>query len=131
MPAEIMKSDPALGATWKDIPGVSGELHYGRSPRFHQQAQAQEWTAAWSEIAAPVLVLYGEYDWFEDVDAAQTVVRVVNRGGSNRATLKVIPRMDHHFSQFPTAESAFHEKGGTVNEEPAVREMLAWLRQIR
>jgi dienelactone hydrolase len=129
-PAEIARTDAALGDVWSDIPGVDGALHYGRSPVFHQQAQAQDWTAAWASIEAPVLVLYGEYDWFEDVAGAETILRVVNHGAEKRGVLEIIPRMDHHFAEYPSPEAAFHEQGGSVNEAPAVQEMLAWLERI-
>lgn len=129
-PEEIRRDDPALGAVWNDIVGVEGDLQYGRPPTFHQQAQQQDWTAAWSGVAAPVLVLYGEHDWFEDVDSAGTVVRVVNARGAQRAVLKVIPQMDHHFSRFPTPEAAFRETGGVASETPVVQEIVDWLRGL-
>jgi dienelactone hydrolase len=130
-PAQIRSEDPALGAVWNDIVGTEGELQYGRPAAFHQQAQRQDWTAAWAEVTSPVLVLYGEHDWFEDVEAARTVVRVVNGHGPERARLEVVPRMDHHFSLYATPEDAFRERGGTVDERPAVEPMLAWLRERR
>jgi pimeloyl-ACP methyl ester carboxylesterase len=129
-PARIRAEAPGLGAVWGDIVGTEGELQYGRPPAFHQQAQRQDWTAAWAAVAAPVLVVYGEHDWFEDVDAARTVVRVVNGGGSERARLVVVPRMDHHFTLFATPQDAFRGKGGTVDEGPAVEPMLQWLRGL-
>ena len=129
-PPEIAAQNAALGAVWKDIVGTSADGHYGRPFSFHQQAHLQDWSRAWAAITAPVLVLYGEYDWFEDADAAQTIVRIVNRRSPGRATFALIPRMDHHFSQFPTPEAAFREQGGTVNETPAVEHMLAWLKQL-
>jgi pimeloyl-ACP methyl ester carboxylesterase len=128
-PAQIRAEDPELGAVWSDIVGTEGELQYGRPAAFHQQAQRQDWTAAWEAVAAPVLVVYGEHDWFEDPDAARTVVRVVNAGGAERARLVVVPRMDHHFSLYPTPQDAFRETGGRVDEGPAVEPMLAWLRE--
>jgi hypothetical protein len=81
-------------------------------------------------IVAPVLVLHGEYDWFEDVESARGVVRVVNSRKPERTALEVIPRMDHHFTQFPTPEAAYREAGGVVNETLAVEPMLAWLRRL-
>jgi dienelactone hydrolase len=129
-PAQIRAADPTLGSVWSDLVGTSGDLHFGRPVQFHQQAQQQDWAGAWARTTAPVLVLYGEYDWFEDVDAAQGIVRVVNRRGAERAVLKIIPRMDHHFSQYASMEGAFREAGGIVNEGPAVQEMLEWLRRF-
>jgi dienelactone hydrolase len=129
-PAQIRAEDVALGAVWADIVGTEGELQYGRPAAFHQQAQRQDWSAAWAAVKAPVLVAYGEYDWFEDVEAARTVVRVVNGSGPERARLLVVPRMDHHFSLFATPQDAFAERGGTVDESPAVAPMLEWLRGL-
>ena len=130
-PAQIRAEDAELGAVWTDIVGTEGELQYGRPAAFHQQAQRQDWSAAWAEATAPVLVVYGEHDWFEDVDAARTVVRVVNARGPERARLVVVPRMDHHFVLYPSPQDAFRESGGTVDEGPAVEPMLAWLRQLK
>jgi dienelactone hydrolase len=129
-PAQIRAEDPDLGAVWADIVGTEGELHYGRPVAFHQQAQRQDWTAAWAAVTAPVLVVYGEYDWFEDVEAARTVVRVVNGAGPQHARLVVVPRMDHHFRLFATPQDAFRERGGRVDEGPAAEPMLEWLRGL-
>jgi dienelactone hydrolase len=129
-PAQIRAQDPELGTVWGEIVGTEGDLQYGRAPAFHQQAQRQDWSAAWADVDAPVLVLYGEYDWFEDVEAARTVVRIVNGRRAGRASLEVIPRMDHHFSRFASREAAFREAGGVVSDALAVAPMLAWLRQL-
>jgi dienelactone hydrolase len=130
-PAQIRSEDAKLGEVWTDIVGTSkDDLQYGRPAAFHQQAQQKDWTAAWATITAPVLAVYGEYDWFEDVDAARTVVRVVNSKGGERAKLEVIPGLDHHFDRYPSAEAAFREKGGVASEGPAVEKMLAWLRGL-
>jgi pimeloyl-ACP methyl ester carboxylesterase len=128
-PAEIRAEDAELGKVWADIVGTEGDLQYGRPAAFHQQAQRQDWTAAWATVTSPVLVAYGEYDWFEDVEAARTVLRVVNGRGEPRARLVVVPHMDHHFSVFATPEDAFRERAGKVEEGPAVEPMLAWLRE--
>jgi dienelactone hydrolase len=130
-PAQIAAEDAELGKVWGDIVGTEGDLQYGRPAAFHQQAQRQDWTGAWAAVTAPVLVVYGEYDWFEDVEAARTVLRVVNASGGERARLVVVPRMDHHFSTFPTPQDAYRERNGQVEEGPAVEPMLAWLRGLR
>ena len=129
-PAQIRADEPELGRVWADIVGTEGDLQYGRPAAFHQQAQRQDWTAAWAAVTAPVLALYGEHDWFEDVGSARTVVRVVNGRGPERARLVVVPRMDHHFTLFATPQDAFRETGGKVDEGPAVEPMLAWLRRL-
>ena len=129
-PSEIMKADPKVGAVWSRIVGTSAEGQYGRPFAFHQQAQKADWATAWSRVNAPVLALYGEYDWFESRDATTLITRIVNSKSADRGTYAEIPRMNHHFAQFPNATAAFAEKEGKVSPEPAVSVMLAWLEKI-
>jgi len=129
-PAAIARTDAALGKVWSQLVGTSGELHYGRPIAFHQQAQQQNWPAAWTRVRAPVLVLYGEYDWFESRDAAALIADLVNRARPGTAEFEVIPATNHHFERYPTREAAYHEKGGTVNAGPAVERILGWLHRL-
>jgi dienelactone hydrolase len=126
-PAAIARSDPKLGAVWSRIVGTSEGGHYGRPFAFHQQAQRQNWTGAWARVQAPVLVLIGEYDWFESRDSAALIVDVVNRHRPGSATLQVLPRLDHHFTRFASPRDAFQEKNGMTDAGPAVEAILQWL----
>jgi dienelactone hydrolase len=129
-PDAIARSDAELGKVWTRIVGTKGETHYGRPLAFHQQAQKQNWPAAWARVRAPVLVLYGEYDWFESRDAAALIADTVNRERPGTAKLTVVPQLDHHFSRFATAEDAFRSRGGSENAAPVVTAILAWLDEI-
>jgi pimeloyl-ACP methyl ester carboxylesterase len=129
-PAQIAAADPNLGGVWSRIVGTSADGHYGRPLSFHQQAQKADWAAAWSRVNAPVLALYGEYDWFESLDATTLITRIVNAKSPGRGTFAEIPRMNHHFAQYPSATAAYAEKDGEVNPEPAVSAMLAWLEKV-
>lgn len=129
-PQTIAAEDPALGAVWARLVGTEGDLHYGRPVSFHQQAQRQDWAAAWSRVDDPVLVLHGEHDWYEVRASAELIVRIVNARRPGTARFVPIPRTDHHFDVHPRAEDAVAGANGTVNEDPVVREVLAWLRQI-
>jgi len=129
-PDAIARTDPSLGSVWAQLVGTSGELHYGRPLAFHQQAQRQNWPAAWMRVRAPVLVLYGEYDWFEGRDAAALIADAVNRERPGSAEFEIIAATNHHFERFPSAEAAFHEKDGIVNAKPVVERMLAWLHRL-
>lgn len=129
-PSQISKADPDIGAVWPRIVGTSADGHYGRPFAFHQQAQQADWAAAWSKVNAPVLALYGEYDWFESRDATSLIARIVNAKTPGRGTFVEIPRMNHHFAQYPSATAAFAEQAGQVDAEPAVSVMLAWLQRI-
>jgi len=129
-PWQIATENPALGAVWGKIVGTEGDLHYGRPLAFHQQAQEQDWTAAWSRVPSPVLVFSAEYDWYEDPASAQLIARVVNQNHPRKARLVVVPKTDHHFNAYASPEDAVKEKNGRVNEEPVVREIFAWLRTL-
>ena len=129
-PSQITAADSEVGAVWSRIVGTSADGHYGRPFAFHQQAQKADWANAWSKVNAPVLALYGEYDWFESHDATTLITRIVNAKTAGRGTFAEIPRMNHHFTQFPSATAAYAEKEGQMNAEPAVSVMLAWLEQI-
>jgi dienelactone hydrolase len=129
-PAAIAKSDPKLGEVWRRIVGTSEAGHYGRPFSFHQQAQRQNWAGAWNRVPAPVLVLHGEYDWFESRDAAQLIVNIVNDRQPGSATFRELPQLDHHFTRYASRRDAFREKDGKENADPAVKAILEWLSQI-
>jgi dienelactone hydrolase len=129
-PAAIAASDPKLGEVWRRIVGTSETGHYGRPFAFHQQAQRQNWSGAWSRVRAPVLVLYGEYDWFESREAAQLIANVVNARQPGAGTFRELPQLDHHFTRYANAHDAFREKGGKADADPAVQAILDWLSKI-
>jgi dienelactone hydrolase len=129
-PAAIAAADPALAAVWKRMVGTAPDSHYGRPFSFHQQAQARDWAAAWARVGAPVLALYGEYDWFEEAAAHALIADVVNRNRPGQGRFVVVARTDHHFMRYRDQVSAFRETGGEVNAAAALAEMLAWLRGL-
>jgi pimeloyl-ACP methyl ester carboxylesterase len=127
-PAEIATRDAQLGAVWSRIVGTSADAHYGRPFAFHQQAQRQNWTGAWARVRAPVLVLSGEFDWFETGDSARLIADVVNARAPGSATFVELAGIDHHFTRYPTRAAAFAEKDGVEAADEAVRVILPWLR---
>lgn len=129
-PAQIAASDPKLGEVWPRIVGTSDREHYGRPFAFHQQAQRQNWAGAWDRVHAPVLVLYGEYDWFESRDAARLIANIVNSRRPGSATFKELPQLNHHFIRYANPRDAYREKNGKEDAAPAVRAILDWLSQI-
>ncbi len=129
-PDAIVERDPDLAGVWTQIVGTGDGTHYGRPLAFHQQAQAQNWPAAWAAVQAPVLSLYGAYDWFESADAHRLVADIVNRQHPGQGRFVVIPGTDHHFMRYPDRMAAFREEGGTVNADAAAEEMLRWLRDV-
>jgi pimeloyl-ACP methyl ester carboxylesterase len=129
-PAAIRESRPELGEVWGKLRGTSGELYYGRPYRYHQQAQAKNWTAALASLRKPTLVLHGEFDWYEAADDHALIARTVNRVLPGRATYIEIPKTDHHFSMYPDLQTAYERKGGFVSPQRAVLEITRWLRDV-
>jgi dienelactone hydrolase len=129
-PSSIARSDPRLGEVWSRLVGTSADDHFGRPFAFHQQAQRQNWAGAWARVRAPVLVLYGEYDWYESRDSAALIVDIVNRRQPGSATLQVLPGLNHHFTRFTSLRQSFQEKGGKDDPGPAVEAIRHWLAAI-
>jgi pimeloyl-ACP methyl ester carboxylesterase len=129
-PEAIVRDAPELEGVWARIVGTGEGTHYGRPLAFHWQAQARNWPAAWAAVKAPVLAVYGEYDWFESADAHRLVADLVNAGEPGRGRFVVIPKTDHHFVRYPDRLAAYREEGGTVNADAAADEMLHWLREV-
>lgn len=130
-PATIAREQPALAGIWERIVGTGEGSHYGRPLAFHQQAAAQDWAGAWARVNAPVLAMYGEYDWFEHADAHRLVADLANRRAAGQGEFVVIPATDHHFDRYPDAVAAFRGEGGTNNADAAVGVMLRWLGGLR
>jgi pimeloyl-ACP methyl ester carboxylesterase len=129
-PPAITEDNPAMSEVWSDIIGTSADAHYGRAFAFHQQAQRADWTAAWGQIDVPVLVVMGEFDWFENRAGHETVVRIVNRRRTGLARFEFIPQMDHHFTLFPDAGAAFRDEGGRGDPGPFLEIALPWLEEL-
>ena len=129
-PPAIIEANPAMAAVWSDIIGTSPDAHYGRAFAFHQQAQQADWTAAWGQIDVPVLLVMGEYDWFENQAGHETVARIVNRRRAGLARFEVVPQMDHHFTLFPDAGAAFRDEGGRGDARPFLGLALGWLQDL-
>lgn len=128
-PERIAREHPALADAWSLLLGTEGDTHYGRPLAFHQQAQQQDWAGAWSRLDAPVLVVYGEHDWYEDSAGARLIAQVVETRRVGRARFVLVPQTDHHFVRYPSAAAAVAGTGGTVDADPAADEMLRWLRE--
>jgi pimeloyl-ACP methyl ester carboxylesterase len=129
-PEAIAASDPELGKVWSRLVGTSGNLHYGRPLAFHQQAQRQNWPAAWAQVKAPVLAMYGEYDWFESRDAVRLIGDVVNRERPGSAEFRELAGLNHHFTRYPSRLAAYHEQGGVADPSEFVRIVLDWLHRL-
>ena len=101
-PGEIVRARPRLAPYWDGEPAHQ----YGRPAAFFQQLQDANLAAAWSRVAAPALVIYGEADTIMSRDDHERIVAMVNRNKPGAARLVVIPRMTHFVEidgRFPDA----------------------------
>ncbi len=126
---EMAISEPRLAAAWSQTTGVEGETQFGRPLAFHQQAQRHNWARAWQQLDAPVLALFGEYDWYEDRAGVELIGAIVNRRSPGRATVHVVAGIDHHFMRYRSQSDAFSEIDGEIGASAATDILLAWLRQ--
>ena len=130
-PEQISAENPALGEVWKRIPHTGDGVHYGRPYAYHHQAARKNFSGAWAEIEAPILVVFNSFDQYESRKGAEVIVEIVNRLRPNTARYVELPMMEHSFYLFPSADSAYlRERGrGVAAPEPAILAILTWLRE--
>ncbi len=131
---EIFERQPAMRTVWDEQISYNSETkHYGRPITFHQQAQSHNFARAWVESGARALVLIGEYDQFESIAAARTLVRAVNRANPGFAELKVYPEANHQLELFDTHEAAKQGYPGRtlqpnqIGVEQPLADVRAWM----
>jgi pimeloyl-ACP methyl ester carboxylesterase len=129
-PTAIAAERPHLAGHWERIRGTAAENHYGRPFSWHQQAARHDFAAAWSELDAPVLVVYGEYDQFEPPAAHRAIGEAVERAHPGRARVVEVPRMNHFYRVFADPRSAAEDEPGHDAPELAAGPMLSWLREV-
>ena len=116
-PEEIARTRPELGHVWASIRGTGDGVHYGRPHAWHQQAARRDFLAAWAEVEAPVLVVYGEYDQFETRHGHALIAATVNRLRPGTATFVELPGADHELEIYASAEDAYAYRGGRAEPE--------------
>lgn len=122
-PAQAIAAHPEWKPFWYDEPA----RQYGRAMRYYQQLQALDVEGAWSEVAVPTLVIWGEFDWIMGREEAERAAQVVRARDPSLVTYLARPGMNHHFMVYPDAKAAFDEKGGRF-DEGAARALAQWLR---
>jgi pimeloyl-ACP methyl ester carboxylesterase len=109
LPGDVLRLKPHLANLWEGDPA----RQYGRPAAFYHQLQELNLAEAWSKVAAPTLVIWGDRDWIMSGDDHERIVTMVNRNHPGAARLVVVPGMDHFI------EGDFATSVGTT--------VLAWL----
>lgn len=130
-PEQIARERPELAGVWQQVRGgAEAPPHYGRPYAWHWQAAGNDFLAAWARIAAPVLVIYGEYDQFETRHGHRLIADTVNRLRPGTATFIELPKADHDLEFYASAEDAYAYRNPLVDYEPFLKPLLAWLKQV-
>jgi pimeloyl-ACP methyl ester carboxylesterase len=125
-PAEVIRLKPALKSVWYDEP----DHQYGRPAAYYHQLQALDLGAAWSKVAVPALIVWGEYDWIMSREDQALIVDAVNANAPGKARLLTVPRMDHSFSTHATPKAAFDRMGSGDYPQAAAAEIVSFIRAI-
>jgi pimeloyl-ACP methyl ester carboxylesterase len=129
-PQQVEAEHPELKGVAATIRGLEADNQYGRPFAWHQQAAKHDFLTAWTEVDAPVLVLYGEYDQFEMREGHQLIADTVNRLHPGTATFVEIPHASHDLVWYPDAVSAYREQNGRMDTGLFLNPVLAWLKKV-
>jgi pimeloyl-ACP methyl ester carboxylesterase len=125
-PGQVLAESPSWRAYWDD----EADHQYGRPIAYYRQLEALDVEGAWSQVAVPTLVLWGEYDWIMGRDEPDRAVAILRARDPSLVAYEVRRGMNHHFDVFPDPAAAFQESGGKY-DEGAAQVMIRWLRERR
>ncbi len=134
---DIFTSKPAMKDVWDNLISHNSKTkHYGRPVSFHQQAQKHDFARAWIESGSHALVLIGEYDQFESIEAAKSLVNAVNSVNPSFAQLNIYPKVNHQLEFFNSHNAALKGRSGAVIDADHIRveqpleDVKAWMESL-
>ncbi|MEP6739778.1 MAG: alpha/beta hydrolase [Caldimonas sp.] len=122
-PGDVVRAHPEIKQDWYDAP----DGQYGRPAAFYQQLQALNLAQAWQKVAAPTLVIHGEYDWIMSRSDHEIIAAIVAGKGAALAAVIEAPRTSHLLEVLPDAGKAY-EGRGPLNVEVS-NTVVKWLRE--
>lgn len=129
-PQQIEARYPHLVGVWESLRGTDEAPHYGRPFAWHWQAAEQNWLAAWAQIEAPVMVVYGEFEQFEARHGHRVIVDTINRLRPGTASWLEIPHAGHSLGIYPDMYSAYLFSGEARAPDLFVSPVAEWLRKV-
>ncbi len=130
-PADVERERPALAGVWNSIRGgADSPPHYGRPYAWHWQAASKNILAAWTQVRAPVLVIYGEHDQFETRRGHKLIADTLNRLRPGSATFVEVAGADHDMDLYASAEDAYAYRNPTARPELLLDPLLGWARRV-
>lgn len=129
-PVQVARGVETLRAKLAGLLGEDAiELVDGRGPAFHRQLQGHDLRGAWRRVAAPVLVIHGEYDWVVGPEEGQEIVDLVNRRAARTAEFLRIAEVDHLFTRHDDLKTSLEAYGQGDFDARVVADSAAWMRR--
>jgi pimeloyl-ACP methyl ester carboxylesterase len=96
---------------------------------FMQQWAALDLSSEWKRVDVPVLIVQGESDFVATVADAPLLCDIVESFHPGRASLSMIPAMDHYLTRAESMKQSMDRRPATTGEfEPRVLEAIqGWL----
>ena len=96
---------------------------------YMQQWAALNPPAEWKKVSAPVLIVYGNSDFISTISDDPYMADVINSFHPGRATLRMIPNMDHGMYKAASMEQSMNWPANTPREfAPEVLDVInRWL----
>ena len=126
-PAEIFQEKPQLRPLWTD---ATPDVQYGRHYTYYQQLQKLNLAEAWSKVAAPALVMHGEFDWIMSREDHELIAAWVNRNTPGAAEFVPVPRAGHSYDTYTSWERSFNWQSDAFDPAHITR-VIDWLKKHR
>lgn len=130
-PDDIAADSEAMAAVRNDILGMDETSHYGRPFQWHQQAAQHDFVAAWRALAAPVAVVFNEYDQYEAIYGAELLVDTVNSEGRGTAELIFQSGLGHSSGVYRDTIDAYAGRDGVKGWPRTAGQLTAWFYRHR
>jgi pimeloyl-ACP methyl ester carboxylesterase len=122
-PGEVIRVKPQFAAFWSDEPAHQ----YGRPAAYFQQLQDLNLAAAWENVDAPVLAIWGGHDWTMSREDHEALAQFGRPGLSRFVEL---PRTTHGLRQNVSDEKSFTNLGMGSFNQSIVPLILNWMKGV-
>ena len=123
-PAEVFAERPDLA--FLEGSACHGASMYGRHVSFFQELERVDLPALHRTIAAPLLVLHGEYDWVCHPDEGRAIADV-----APASRFALLSAVGHDMRRHESLASSYTEPRRGVWDDRVVRETAAFIEALR
>ena len=124
-PQAILQKHPEYKDLWKDQP-----LHqYGRPVSFYMEANEHNIPQYWENISAPVLVIYGEYDWIMSREDHLMIAEAMNKKETGLGTFIEVPKASHGLQLYKNRQAAFDSYSPDLDPHLSEK-LIRWINEV-